>query len=483
MTVEELLIRGSSGSEDEQKNDLFPIGMRVLASLLSRCQYHGTSSSFTLFDFNGMELIEKKFLLDLASVNSDHKYRLYLKRISCVASQQANMVAALGGKDDSYLRMSALDGLGDFHGFRGPGQLPNGSLASYSPAGMLGRLNTPVGMGLCGPSSGMMQLGKLHQIVIPRNQNGNFLQGCRRECSSSIDPTAFPGPNNFPDTGVTVANSNHSFQNVHSNSLLLLGVPPQTQNRVGFGNQSSVRMTSVNSESFEFGFGASSHLPDLGRCNESWPSSAPLSGFPSNPLPLDDNPFNHADLSSNILRDNISSINATIGSNSLDVPSNSVTNLLDSRRDLQSAPIGVNAQHDKFSSFANLGDNVGRSMNLVPKQKWISHKQDYNQTPNLLFSSSNPLVPVHGVAGPLGQNNSTMSNRKIDLTSTLQPTAEIVYCHDRRFSLGSEIQNKSQGGGVMSNSCGSLEDLMSAMIKREREELTLRDGDIFPLKT
>ncbi|KAI3956305.1 hypothetical protein MKX01_004929 [Papaver californicum] len=182
-------------------------------------------------------------------------------------------------------------------------------------------------------------------------------------------------------------------------------------------------MTLVNSESFEFGFGASSHLPDLGRCNESWPSSAPLSGFPSNPLPLDDNPFSHADLSSNILRDNISSINATIGSNSLDVPSNSVTNLLDSRRDLQSAPIGVNAQHDKFSSFANLGDNVGQSMNFVPKQKWISHKQDYKQTPNLLFSSSNPSVPVHGVAGPLGQNNSTMSNRKIDLTSTLQPTA------------------------------------------------------------
>ncbi|OVA01350.1 SANT/Myb domain [Macleaya cordata] len=459
------------------------------------------------------------------------KYRLYLKRISCVASQQANMVAALGGKDPSYLRMGSLDGLGDFHGFAGPGQLPNASLASFSPVGMLGRLNTPVGLGLRGPPPGMMQLGrtqsnssvhdlgKLQQIVLPGNQSGNFLQGMPTsleldqlqqnksisrigEFSTPVDPTVFPGPSGFSDTGVTIGNSSNSFLNVQNNSLMLQGLPQQTQNRVAFGNQSSVRMPSINSESFEFGFGVSSHLPDQGRCNDNWQSAVPLTGFASNPLPLGDHSFSHSDLSSGNLRENISSINPSIGSNSLDVSTNSVVSatLQDSRRDLQAGPLGVNVQHDnsKFSNFVSMGDSVGQNMNQVSKQKWDNHKQDYSQNSNLLFSSLGPSVPIHGGVGPLGQNN-TMSNRKMDLTSTSQSNSGTSYLTqhnvveksaiDMTMKLNEEFlldQNKSQGG-IISNSCGSLEDLMSAMIKRERDELTLRDGDIgcdiFPVRT
>ncbi|MCL7040996.1 hypothetical protein MKW94_018853 [Papaver nudicaule] len=313
--------------------------------------------------------------------------------------------------------------------------------------------------------------------------------------SSSVDSTVFPVPSNFSKTGVSIGNSNNSSLNVHNNSLLLQGVPQQTQNRVRFGNQSSIRMPSGNSESFEFGFGASSHLPGQSRCNDSWPSATPLNGFSSDALPLGDNPFSHSDLSSGVLRNNISSIDPGIGSNSLDVSLNSVTTLQESRRNLQAGPIGVNVQLDKFSNFVNLGDCVGQSMSLVPKQKWISHKQDYSQNSNLLFSSSNPPVPTHDVVGAIGQNNNTMSNRKTDFISTSRPNSGSAHLtrHNGIEKLSIDMsedflfdQNKSHGG-VMSNSCGSLEDLMSAMIKRERDELTLRDGDmgcdIFPVRT
>jgi two-component response regulator (ARR-B family) len=39
------------------------------------------------------------------------KYRLYLKRLSVVASQQASIVATFGGRDPSFLHMGAFEGL------------------------------------------------------------------------------------------------------------------------------------------------------------------------------------------------------------------------------------------------------------------------------------------------------------------------------------------------------------------------------------
>jgi two-component response regulator ARR-B family len=44
------------------------------------------------------------------------KYRLYLKRLSDVASQQASIVAALGG-NDPFMRISAFEGLHGYQSF------------------------------------------------------------------------------------------------------------------------------------------------------------------------------------------------------------------------------------------------------------------------------------------------------------------------------------------------------------------------------
>ncbi|KAL5064127.1 hypothetical protein RYX36_025864 [Vicia faba] len=81
------------------------------------------------------------------------KYRLYLKRISCVANQQASMVAALGSADQSYLRMG---GSGHFH---------SNAFRSFLASGIISNLNSPAGLNGHGFSpSGLLQLGQSQSL-------------------------------------------------------------------------------------------------------------------------------------------------------------------------------------------------------------------------------------------------------------------------------------------------------------------------------
>ncbi|WOL14002.1 two-component response regulator ORR22 isoform X1 [Canna indica] len=116
------------------------------------------------------------------------KYRLYLKRLSAVASKQASLVAALGGSESSYLHMGSLDGFMNFQAFTTSGQLP--PLTSLQQSGVIGRANTS-GMGLCCHSSSeLVQAAHINNTRIPtndlirsegvnlhRNQHGSLLQG------------------------------------------------------------------------------------------------------------------------------------------------------------------------------------------------------------------------------------------------------------------------------------------------------------------
>lgn len=107
-----------------------------------------------------------------------------------MANQQANMVAALGSTDSSCLRMASVNGYG-YHAMSGAGQLHGPALRTLQPSGMLGRLNSPAGLGLRGlHTSGMIQLnqaqnsgdlanepGQFQPLMLPGNHNGNTLQG------------------------------------------------------------------------------------------------------------------------------------------------------------------------------------------------------------------------------------------------------------------------------------------------------------------
>ncbi|KAK1417181.1 hypothetical protein QVD17_26304 [Tagetes erecta] len=150
----------------------------------------------------GIEKAVPKRILDLMNVEgltrenvASHlqKYRLYLKRIS----QQANMVVAFGGSKDasSYMRMSSLDGLGDFRSLSGPTRLPNAQLPSYSPSGMLGRLNSATGV-------------TLHSLTAPSLIQPTHTQNLSGSVASlnKFQPVVLPTPSNHQST--------HPFQGI-----------------------------------------------------------------------------------------------------------------------------------------------------------------------------------------------------------------------------------------------------------------------------
>ncbi|CAL5358878.1 unnamed protein product [Camellia sinensis] len=377
------------------------------------------------------------------------KYRLYLKRISCVASQQANIVAALGGADSAYLQMSSLNGFGNYHSMVGSAKFQNPTVGSFSSSGMLDRLNTPAVLGSCGLSlTGMIQ-SKFQPVILSGNQNGNTFQGMPTSLefdqlqhnngvkhfgdlsTGTNDSMVFPISGDFLDTNINGSSSRNSLHGVPYNPVTLQGHPqPQEIERRGVcGNQSRVSVE-------ELGL-----LFSLLRSNQILLHLATL--------------------------ESMSSIAMDGWSNSHDISSVNSTNAQfpELRTDL------------KCLATLGLGSNGEQRMNYGMKSGWDHNKLDASHNPNLMHSPMNSLIP-HGVMNSSSQRSDPMNavgNRNNDFRMIGQPNLVDHHLSMQRNGVEQSAMEATVNikQGYSYNNDDSLEDLVSAMMKQEN----IRDGD------
>ncbi|XP_073276810.1 two-component response regulator ORR22-like [Primulina huaijiensis] len=226
----------------------------------------------------GIDKAFPKRILDLMGVEgltrenvSSHlqKYRLYLTRISSVATQQPNMAATSGVNGSHFMRMASFEGLENFQALTGQGRLANITLSPYTTCGsLLGKLNSPANLSFT-PSA----LGKTSLAVSASGQNTSLFQGIRSSLEQDQLQQNSVNFNSMNDSRIFMAgNTFTGTQELTGGSRNFLNSSPNNSTMV-HENGSSLNMASSNLKSFSSSF-TTENRPELPHKN---PSNGPYS--------------------------------------------------------------------------------------------------------------------------------------------------------------------------------------------------------------
>nr|KYP36456.1 Two-component response regulator ARR12 [Cajanus cajan] len=355
---------------------------------------------------------------------------LYLKRISRVANQQANMVAALGTADSSYSRMGSLSGLRPLQTFSGPQQFHNNAFRPFPPGGMTGRFSTSVGLNVHGlPSSENLKLGHAQNLNNSMNDplkfqssqiggNHNGIQGM---------PTFLGLDQLQHNKGVSVGPVQNLSPIIDAKSTFPMPNNALTKDTQGSGAYQN--LTQLASQNSQF----SIPLMDQGRCSDIWASPVQSPGTNSYPP---------------------SDVNLSGAS--------SITSM-------------SNQSHDSLTDMPSQGvfltNNSGLMSNNVPLQGWDNHNHDTSYHSNAIGNTIDSLISVN----PVDTEGHTTVNSTFNRDLGFNFCDQFQMKPDGVMGLSGETSLKAHQGYIMNqqksqNSCatninvGSLEYFVNSMM-------------------